>query len=93
MSLKSLPTELDTSIVEYLHVSKDVQAISSLSKTSNYYRNLAEPFLYQNIDLPNAPGTKAKQLLFTLLDRPQLAKLIRTLTVSDVYPDRKTPRT
>jgi len=86
MSLSELPTELDAKIIEFLHAADDRQAVSSMSRVSKYYRQLAEPFLYRDLVFRAADEIRIKRLLITLLVETELAKHIRSFSLSDHRP-------
>lgn len=79
MSLDKLSTELDTTIAKHL----DKAALSTFSKTSKYYRSVAEPYLYKDVLLRGYDECTLKRLFFTLLDRKELAQHIRNMTIVD----------
>jgi hypothetical protein len=82
MSIAALLTELDSKIIEYLHAGNDRQAMNSFSRTSKYYHDLAEPFLYRGLKFRTCDELQIKHLLITLLDKPSLAKHISTFTLT-----------
>jgi hypothetical protein len=55
--------------------------MSSFSRTSKYYHDLADPFLYRDLDFRACDELQIKQLLITLLDKPDLAKHISSFTL------------
>ncbi|KAI4955810.1 hypothetical protein J4E91_000017 [Alternaria rosae] len=78
MSLQKLSTELDGHIASCLV--GDTKALSAFSKTNKYYRGVAEPYLYTNIEVYEYDLEMPLRLLFTLLDRKELALYIRRLS-------------
>jgi hypothetical protein len=80
MALSSISTELDAAITGYLvgHTT----ALAALSRTSKYYRSLAEPLLYRMIDIQNYLEFRIKRLLMTLLDSPQKGRYIESFTIT-----------
>jgi hypothetical protein len=73
MSLAKLSTELDVHIVQYL----EQPDVSSFSRTSKYYRRICEPVLYEWRSLLSSHHSRIKRLLFTLLVRSDLRRLIK----------------
>ncbi|KAI4605584.1 hypothetical protein J4E83_010577 [Alternaria metachromatica] len=78
MSLQKLSTELDGQIASCLV--GDTKALSAFSKTNKYYRGIAEPYLYTNIEVYESELERPLRLLFTLLDRKELALHIKSLS-------------
>jgi len=78
MSLQKLSTELDGQIASCLV--GDTKALSAFSKTNKYYRGIAEPYLYTNIEVYESELERPLRLLFTLLDRKDLALHIKSLS-------------
>ncbi|KAI4909010.1 hypothetical protein J4E85_011662 [Alternaria conjuncta] len=78
MSLQKLSTELDGQIASSLL--GDTKALSAFSKTNKYYRGIAEPYLFKNIEVAANDVETSLRLLFTLLDRKELALYIGSLT-------------
>ncbi|KAF2034400.1 hypothetical protein EK21DRAFT_108022 [Setomelanomma holmii] len=76
MSLKALPTELDEKIASF---SENQQDLSALSKVSKYWNAIAEPLLYQAIEIDTENRYATLQLLLTLLEHPELALRIESL--------------
>ncbi|KAJ4373936.1 hypothetical protein N0V83_002675 [Neocucurbitaria cava] len=82
--LLKLPTELDAIIVEYVRYGGSSQdTLKSLCHVSKYYRQLAEPLLYQDILISNLAEHRVKRLLNALLDRKDLAKHVKRLVVQE----------
>jgi hypothetical protein len=79
MSLGKISTELDVRIAS--HLVGDSTALAALSETSKYYHTVAEPLLYDTIKIEWDVEFRIKQLLMTLLDKPQLATYIRRVTI------------
>jgi hypothetical protein len=77
MSLGGLPTELDVVILDYL----DRNDVSCVSRVSKYYRKLAEPLLYHDIQLHTHEHDRIKRLLITLVNRKDLCQRIRRFNV------------
>jgi hypothetical protein len=73
-----LSTEMDENIIQRLPKS----ALNNLSKTSRYYRSLAEPHLYRNLVLSNQQPQKILRLFFTILRRNGLATHIRNFRLT-----------
>lgn len=69
MSLEVLPTEVDENIIRRLSKPE----LDSLSRTSRYYRNLTEPFLYKDLTFSTHHDHKIKRLFLTILERKELA--------------------
>lgn len=76
MSLGELSTELDSRIASLVH---DKSALSAFSLTSKYYRMIAEPYLYKNIEVDEYDYHTLLRLLFTLLDRNELAAYVKSI--------------
>lgn len=68
MSFGALPTELDVAMIRYLKCSD----ISRLSRSSKYYREVAEPLLYESIHFWTDEPIKLKKLFLTLVFRKPL---------------------
>jgi hypothetical protein len=83
MSMKSLPTEVDLHILEYLCASKDRSALSALSCVSKYWRQETEPFLYRDLKFRASEDINVKRLLLTLLARKELHPHITSFTLAD----------
>ena len=79
MSFGKLSTELDARIVEVLD--GDTKALSAFSQVSKYYRAIAEPYLYSNIECSGEDRYTLLQLLLTLLDRNSLASHIKSIVL------------
>lgn len=79
MSMGSLSTEIDENVIKRLPQS----ALSSISKTSKYYRTLSEPSLYESIVLGETETTAVACFFRTLLDRKYLAKYIKAFTMNE----------
>jgi hypothetical protein len=73
MSLEALPTELDLRIIGFL----DTKHKSALSRVSKYYRDVAEPLLYERVQLWGHDDHRVRQLLLTLLQRKDLRHLVK----------------
>jgi hypothetical protein len=69
--MDKLPTELDSRIASFL-VGK-TKVLSAFSKVNKYYRMLAEPYLYKTITIKEGDRYTLFWLLFTLLERKELA--------------------
>lgn len=81
MSMSTLSTELDTKIAEYLAADEARDSLGCLSRVSKYYRNLMEPVLYRHLSFSVYDtwcNYRIVYLLFTLLDRNELAKHIKS---------------
>ncbi|KAI4653392.1 hypothetical protein J4E93_001158 [Alternaria ventricosa] len=78
MSLQKLSTELDGHIASCLV--GNTKALSAFSKTNKYYRGIAEPYLYTNVEVYESDLERPLRLLFTLLDRKELALHIKSLS-------------
>jgi hypothetical protein len=89
MSLRQLSTERDVNIVEYCD---DGDSLLALCSTSRYWQSLAEPHLYEHVWFTIEEACKAKALLRTLLNRPELAQYIRIIDV-DPSADTSGPTT
>jgi len=72
MSLEELPTELDAAIIDYLEQGD----LTELCLVSKYYRQLAEPHLYDSIEFYNNHEDRVNLLLFTLIKRKDLRSSI-----------------
>lgn len=81
MSLTALSTELDTMIANHLSDGKSRKALCALSRVSRYYHHVAEPVLYRDIGFCDKAEIRAKRLMVTLLDRPELARHISRITL------------
>jgi len=73
-----LSTELDEKIIQQL-VGREA---SALSMTSKYYRSLAEPQLYRELNFSTKQCIDLMLLFETLVDRQDLAKYIRSFTMT-----------
>ncbi|KAI4637025.1 hypothetical protein J4E93_010691 [Alternaria ventricosa] len=73
-----LSTELDEKIIQHL-VGKEA---SALSMTSKYYRSLAEPQLYRELNFSTKQCIDLMLLFDTLVDRQDLAKHIHSFTIT-----------
>ncbi|KAH5270152.1 hypothetical protein HBI71_064900 [Parastagonospora nodorum] len=82
MSLQQLSTELDTLICEHC----DTSTLLSLCATSQYWRTLAEPILYQAVCFTVDEVREVKILLITLIERPDLAKYVRKIRIAPSWP-------
>jgi hypothetical protein len=71
-SLHALPTELDEQIIRYLNTA-DTARLSCVSK---YYRRVAEPYLYDSIELCSHDCNRIKLLLLALIRRKDLGQMI-----------------
>lgn len=83
MSLSRLSTEIDESAVSFLPSS----ALSNLSKTSKYYRALAEPHLYRDLHFSIHESLNVFRLFLTILKRSDLAAHIRSSWLSTGHRD------
>jgi hypothetical protein len=79
MSLSNVSTELDATIARLL-VGYSA-ALAALCRTSKYYHALANPLLYEVIEIMDNREQRIKQLLMTLLDSPQKAKNIKSFAI------------
>jgi hypothetical protein len=77
--MENLSTELDESIANRLAGPE----LSALSKTSKYYRAIAEPHLYRDLTFSIHDHQSIDMLLLTLLERPQLAQHIQSLILGE----------
>ncbi|KAI4678360.1 hypothetical protein J4E81_010727 [Alternaria sp. BMP 2799] len=82
-----LSTELDEKIIQQL-VGKEA---SALSMTSKYYRSLAEPQLYRELDFSTKQYTSIMLLFDTLVDRQDLARHIRSFVLTNTGVSDTTP--
>lgn len=80
MSFAKLSTELDSKIAGFYL--GDTQALSALSKVSKYYRAITEPFLYAEIKTSIYDRYRMQDLLFTVMDREDLALYIKNVKIS-----------
>jgi hypothetical protein len=78
MSLAQLSTELDTSILEHC----DHDARRTPCSTSQYWRALSEPFLYEYVHLTINQAREVEILVTTLMKRPELARCIRATCIA-----------
>ncbi|KAF1842265.1 uncharacterized protein K460DRAFT_409681 [Cucurbitaria berberidis CBS 394.84] len=74
MSLSTIPPELGGEIARFM----DHDALNNLSKVSKYYRSIAEPFLYRNLEFRGRQDTNIRWLFLTIVSRPGLAAHIRS---------------
>jgi hypothetical protein len=82
-----LSTELDANIIQCLAGSK-ISALSALSKTSKYYRSIAEPHLYRDLTFSIKRYVDLVLLFDTVLNRRELARHIHSFTLNDAeYSD------
>jgi hypothetical protein len=72
MSFAALPTELDTRIISFM----DHCSLDNMSRSSKYYRQITEPFLYRHLDFTDAKNGSIKRLGLALLARRPLARYI-----------------
>jgi hypothetical protein len=79
MSLSNVSTELDATIARLL-VGYSA-ALAALCRTSKYYHAIANPLLYEVIEIMDNREQRIKQLLMTLLDSPQKAKNIKSFAI------------
>jgi hypothetical protein len=70
MSFTALPTELDTRIISFM----DHCSLDNMSRTSKYYRQITESFLYRHLDFTDAKNGSIKRLGLALLARRPLAR-------------------
>jgi hypothetical protein len=84
MSIFALSTELDENILRRLAQPE----LDSVSRTSKYYRTLAEPLLYEDLVFSEGQESSLACLLVTCLRRKELAKHIRLFSckVRKRYP-------
>jgi hypothetical protein len=69
MALEALPTELQLQILGYLNggpLYSEGAPLSRVMRTSKYFHKLAEPILYDDINLATCDDDRIKQLLITL---------------------------
>lgn len=85
MSLDKLSTELNAKITTYLV--GDIKSLSALSKTSKYYRTVAEPHLYKEVAFNNQETWQIWCLLRTIIDRGNVALYIKSLALKDPSRD------
>ncbi|KAI8937700.1 hypothetical protein NX059_005401 [Plenodomus lindquistii] len=86
-SINNIPTEIDTLIAHELQDGPNRSSLSALALASNNYRVVAEPYLYQNIELCLSKPAAWTRLFKTILDHPKLAEHIKTVRlVSDRAP-------
>lgn len=83
MSIDALPTELDNRILTFL----DHDALNTVSKISNTYGRVAEPYLYRHIKHTTSHEVNMRWLIVTLLHRPELAAHIKTI---EFFEDHRT---
>ncbi|KAH6282072.1 hypothetical protein HBI40_011280 [Parastagonospora nodorum] len=80
MSLSKLSAEFDA------HVCRcfvgDTSALSAFSKSSRYYRSVAEPYLYRDITLFKKDEHQIWRLFFTLLSCQPLTQHILRIAVA-----------
>ncbi|KAH7405781.1 hypothetical protein DE146DRAFT_649647 [Phaeosphaeria sp. MPI-PUGE-AT-0046c] len=76
MSLSRISTELDTRIVRYL--AGNNAALGALCRTSQYYQSVAEPVLYESVEIKNRVEDCLSRLLLTLIESPRLAGYIKS---------------
>ncbi|KAI4608965.1 hypothetical protein J4E80_008710 [Alternaria sp. BMP 0032] len=74
MSLSDLSTEIDDMIIQYL----PHHALHNLTLTNEYYRKIAEPHLYRNIEVRSPNILSVPRLLLTLISRRELSQHIRS---------------
>ena len=77
--MDSLSTEVDDNIIRRLPRA----ALSSMSKTSKYYRSLAEPHLYRDLIFSVHQHISIMRLFLTLTIRPELAPYIRSFALTE----------
>jgi hypothetical protein len=75
--MESLSTEIDEMVLGYL----PTPSLNTLSMTSKYYRTISEPHLYKNIVFASGDTYGIFNLLFSLLNRRELAQHIRSFTL------------
>jgi hypothetical protein len=78
MSLNKLSTKLDEDIVQRLAR----PGLDALSRTSKYYRSLMEPYLYKDLVFSKHQAYEIQCLFLTILGRNELAKHIRSFTMT-----------
>ncbi|KAF1961514.1 hypothetical protein CC80DRAFT_488773 [Byssothecium circinans] len=79
-SMSALSVELVEQIISYL----DQPALYALCRVTKSTYNITEPFLYRHVDLLIPPGKRIPRIdkfLLKILNRPQLAKYVKTLRV------------
>jgi len=74
MSLSELSTEIDEMIIQYL----PQRAVHNLMLTNKYYRKIAEPYLYRNVQVRSPNILSIPRLLLTLISRRELSQHIRS---------------
>ncbi|KAI4912508.1 hypothetical protein J4E90_005912 [Alternaria incomplexa] len=74
MSLSDLSTEIDEMIIQYL----PHHALHNLTLTNKYYRKIAEPYLYGNVQVRSSNILSVPRLLLTLISRRELSQHIRS---------------
>ncbi|KAH7078309.1 hypothetical protein FB567DRAFT_607444 [Paraphoma chrysanthemicola] len=80
MHFSKLPTELDIKIASFIDTKPHLSALSQVSK---YYRKVvAEPLLYESIFFDVRNRRANYQFLLTLLQRPDLALHVKSMTIS-----------
>lgn len=77
MSFEGLPTELDSHVLSFLEI-PELSAMSMVSKT---YRRVAEPYLYRQLICSTESPLSVRWLLITMIQRPELAAYIRSITL------------
>lgn len=88
MSFRKLPTELDAKIAS--HLVGDTQSLSALSKVSRYYRTVAEPYLYEEVEFNDMEMWHLWCLLRTMIDRNTVASYVKRVMLCDIMgPQRK----
>jgi hypothetical protein len=75
--------EIDEMVLGYL----PTPSLNALSMTSKYYRTIAEPHLHKNIVFAPGDTYGILNLLFSLLNRRELAQHIRSFTMLKEDPD------
>ena len=83
MSFGALPTELDQRMLDLLE-HEDLHEISQVNK---YLRGLAEPLIYRHIDFKTGNDTYARLLLLTLIERPELAAHIQSVSLAGTHTE------
>jgi len=77
--MDALSTEIDDNIIRRLPRA----ALSFISKTSKYYRSLAEPHLYRDLIFSVHQHISIMRLFLTLTIRPELAPCIRSFVLTE----------
>jgi hypothetical protein len=83
--IQDLSPELVTSILDYIGNLQDVHRLCIVSK---YFNNVLTPKLYHTIKIPTA---NIRQLLQTILQRRDLAALVKKIEMEPGTPSDKPP--